>query len=129
MQLDGHRQLLRTRYEELVVAVRDALQHAELHRLGDGLVVPVAPEPRFQLAAADPVGLLVRPGAVHLRGQTEHPAEPPPGVPRLQQLLDAGQCVTPVEQVRDLPQPGQMRLPVHAAQPRRSGIGSSPRSW
>lgn len=78
VQLHGHRELLGARYQELVVPARDGFQHAEVHRLGDRLVVRGAAELEVQLVPGDPLGLFVRPGAVHLGDEPEHPPRPRP---------------------------------------------------
>ncbi|MET4640897.1 hypothetical protein ABID95_000597 [Streptomyces atratus] len=113
VQLDSDRELLWTRHQKFVGPARDRLEHPELDRLGDRLVVLRTAESPVQLVPGDPVGLFVRPGPMHLGDEPEHPAEAAARVPRLQQFLDAGQRVTAVQQVGDLPEPGKMRVPVH----------------
>lgn len=113
VQLDCYGQLLRARDQELVIPPRYAFEHAEVHRLGDRLVVRIAAEPGVQLGPGDPVGLLVRPGAVHLGDEPEHPAQAATRVPCLQEFLDAGQGVAAIQQIGDLPEPGEVGVAVH----------------
>lgn len=113
IQLHGHRQLLRTGHQELVVATRDWFEYSQFHRFGDRFVVGASAELHFQFRAGDAVGPLVRPWPVYLGHEPENTAESASCVPGLQQLLDAGQGVTAVQQVGDLPEPGQMGVAVH----------------
>ncbi len=91
----------------------DGLQDAEFDRVGDGLVVGNPAERLDQLCPADAGGALVGPRPIDLADQAEDSAEARAGVPGLQQLLDAGERVSAVQQLGDLPQPGQMLGAVH----------------
>lgn len=126
MQFGGDREFLRAGHQELVVAVGEAFQDAQLDGLGDRRFVGGAPEGRVQVGAADAGRLLVGPGAVDLGDQPQYAAEVEAGVPRLEEFLDAGEGVAAVEQIGDLAQPREMGVAVDVRAAAAFGAGEQP---